>query len=56
MTQSITVENLSKSYVLGAAQRETQLRDHMVNLLRAPFRRRRPKDILWALQIGRAHV
>ena len=31
-------------------QQETQLRDHVVNFLRAPFRRRRPKDILWALR------
>jgi lipopolysaccharide transport system ATP-binding protein len=50
MTETITVENLSKSYELGALQQETQLRDHLVNFLRAPFRRRRPKDILWALR------
>ena len=50
MTETITVENLSKSYELGALQQETQLRDQLVNFLRAPFRRRRPKDILWALR------
>jgi lipopolysaccharide transport system ATP-binding protein len=50
MAESITVENLSKSYELGALQQETQLRDQLVNLLSAPFRKRRPKEILWALR------
>ena len=50
MTQSITVEQLSKCYELGLAQQETQLRDQLVRLLRSPLRRRRPKDILWALR------
>ena len=50
MTESITVENLSKRYELGALQHETQLRDQLVNLLRAPFRKRAPKEILWALR------
>jgi lipopolysaccharide transport system ATP-binding protein len=50
MAESITVENLSKSYELGALQQETQLRDQLVNLVRAPFRKRRPKEILWALR------
>ena len=50
MTETITVENLCKRYELGALQQETQLREHLVNLLRAPFRRRRPKEILWALR------
>jgi len=50
MTESITVENLSKRYELGALQQETQLRDQLVRLLRAPFRKRAPKEILWALR------
>jgi lipopolysaccharide transport system ATP-binding protein len=50
MTESITVENLSKSYELGALRQETQLRDQLVRLLRTPFRGRRPKEILWALR------
>jgi lipopolysaccharide transport system ATP-binding protein len=50
MTQSISVEQLSKCYELGLAQQETQLRDQLVRLLRNPFHRRRPKDILWALR------
>jgi lipopolysaccharide transport system ATP-binding protein len=50
MTESITVENLSKRYELGARLQETQLRDHLVKFLRAPFRRRAPKEILWALR------
>src|SRR6202047_2650989 len=50
MTESITVENLSKRYELGALQHETQLRDQLVHFLRAPFRRRAPKEVLWALR------
>ncbi len=50
MTESITVEDLSKRYELGALQQETQLRDQLVQFLRAPFRRRAPKEILWALR------
>jgi lipopolysaccharide transport system ATP-binding protein len=50
MTESITVESLSKRYELGALQEETQLRDQLVRLLRAPFRKRAPKEILWALR------
>src|SRR5580700_3229153 len=50
MTESITVEKLSKRYELGALQQETQLRDQLVRLLRSPFRKRAPKEILWALR------
>src|ERR1700682_5973993 len=50
MTESIIVEELSKRYELGALQQETQLRDQLVHFLRAPFRRRAPKEILWALR------
>ena len=50
MTETITVENLSKRYVLGALQQETQLRDQLIRLVRAPFRHRPPKEILWALR------
>jgi ABC-type polysaccharide/polyol phosphate transport system ATPase subunit len=50
MTESIIVENLSKRYELGALQRETQLRDQLVNFLRAPLRRGPPKEIIWALR------
>jgi lipopolysaccharide transport system ATP-binding protein len=50
MTESITVEGLSKRYEIGALQQETQLRDHLVRFLRAPFRRRAPKETLWALR------
>jgi lipopolysaccharide transport system ATP-binding protein len=50
MTESITVEELSKRYELGALQHETQLRDQLVHFLSAPFRRRAPKEILWALR------
>src|ERR1700674_301513 len=50
MTESIIVEELSKRYELGALQHETQLRDQLVHFLRAPFRRRAPKEILWELR------
>jgi lipopolysaccharide transport system ATP-binding protein len=50
MSESITVENLSKRYELGALQQETQLRDQLARLVRAPFGKRRPKEILWALR------
>jgi lipopolysaccharide transport system ATP-binding protein len=50
MTASIIVEQLSKRYELGALQRETQLRDQLVQFLRTPFRRRAPREIIWALR------
>jgi lipopolysaccharide transport system ATP-binding protein len=50
MTAAITVQDLSKRYEIGALKHETQLRDQLVRLLRAPFRRRAPKEILWALR------
>jgi lipopolysaccharide transport system ATP-binding protein len=49
MTPSISVENLSKRYELGALQEETQLRDQIVRLLRASFGKRRPREVVWAL-------
>src|SRR5882762_3091577 len=50
MTESITVENLSKRYELGALRQETQLRDQLARLLRTPFGKRAPKEVLWALR------
>ena len=50
MTESISIEGLSKRYELGALQQETQLRDQLVRLLQSPFRKRAPKEILWALR------
>ena len=50
MAESISVESLCKRYELGALQEETQLRDQIVRLLQAPFRRRRPKETIWALR------
>src|SRR5436309_10513478 len=50
MTESITVESLCKRYELGASHHETQLRDQLVRLLRAPFGRRAPKEVIWALR------
>src|SRR5579862_5277547 len=49
MARSVSVEALSKRYDLGASQQETQLRDQLVRLLRAPFGKRRSKEVLWAL-------
>jgi lipopolysaccharide transport system ATP-binding protein len=50
MTDAITIEKLSKRYEIGALQKETQLRDQLVRLLRAPFGKRTPKEVLWALR------
>ena len=50
MIESIIVEDLSKRYELGTLREETQLRDQLVRLLRGPFRKRAPKEILWALR------
>jgi len=50
MAEAVTVENLSKRYQLGALQRDTQLREHLMHLLQAPFRRRLPKETIWALR------
>ncbi len=51
MSESIRVENLSKRYELGALRnQETQLRDKLARMFTAPFRAKRPKDILWALK------
>jgi len=50
MNESIIVENLTKRYELGHLQQETYLRHQIVNMLKAPFRRRREKEILWALR------
>ncbi len=51
MSDAIVVNNLSKKYELGLAQRDTMLRERLVNLLRAPFSREsRPKtEVFWAL-------
>jgi lipopolysaccharide transport system ATP-binding protein len=50
MTESITVENLSKRYEIGALRQETQLRDQLVRMLKSPFGKRTHKEILWALR------
>jgi lipopolysaccharide transport system ATP-binding protein len=50
MTESIAVENLSKKYELGTLQKETQLREQLMRVLSSPFRRRPPKEIIWALR------
>ena len=50
MTQSISVEQLSKCYELGLAQQETQLRDQLVRLLRNPVPPSPAQGILWALR------
>jgi lipopolysaccharide transport system ATP-binding protein len=50
MKESVTVEHLSKKYELGALKHETQLRDLLVKVLRAPWRERAAKEVLWALR------
>jgi len=50
MTTAILVENLSKSFVLGGAPRETMLRGQLVRAVRNAFRRAPPKEVFWALR------
>lgn len=51
MSQAITVEKVSKKFVLGALQRDTMLRERLISMLSAPFRRRSAApNVLWALR------
>ena len=50
MTESISIEGLSKRYVLGALRKENQLRDQLVHLMKAPFSKRTQQEVLWALR------
>ena len=49
MSTAIVVDDLSKSFILGARPRETMLRGQLANALGALFRRSAPKEVLWAL-------
>jgi lipopolysaccharide transport system ATP-binding protein len=51
MSQAIVVDKVSKKFVLGALQRDTMLRERLISVLSAPFRRRStPPNVLWALR------
>lgn len=51
MSQAIAVEKVSKKFVLGTLQRDTMLRERLISMLSAPFRRRSaPPNVLWALR------
>jgi len=51
MSEAIIVDKLSKKYVLGTLQRDTMLRERLISLLRAPFRKRSDAaNTLWALR------
>jgi ABC-type polysaccharide/polyol phosphate transport system ATPase subunit len=51
MSQAISVEKVSKKFVLGTLQRDTMLRERLISMLSAPFRRRSASpNILWALR------
>ena len=51
MSTSISVENISKMYRLGAANQENMLRERIVNFLRNPFGKKTDTDdIIWALR------
>src|SRR2546423_14700665 len=51
MSQAIAVEKVSKKFVLGALQRDTMLRERLISMLSAPFRRRSAApNVLWALR------
>jgi len=47
---SIEIQSLSKSYLLGAKERSRQLREQLVRLLRGPFRARPERETIWALR------
>src|SRR5215475_147279 len=49
MQDSIVVSNLSKKFVLGALQRESMLRERMVQSLKGLFGKRAAQEELWAL-------
>src|SRR5438094_10012004 len=52
MSQAIAVEKVSKKFVLGALQRDTMLRERLISMLSAPFRRRSAApNVLWALPV-----
>jgi len=51
MSQSITVDALSKRFTIGALQDETTLQEKMLNLIRHPFRKSKARsETLWALR------
>jgi lipopolysaccharide transport system ATP-binding protein len=51
MSQAVAVEKVSKKFVLGALQRDTMLRERLISMLSAPFRRRSAApNVLWALR------
>jgi len=51
MSQAIAVEKVSKKFVLGTLQRDTMLRERLISMLSAPFRRRSAApNVLWALR------
>ncbi len=52
MSPAISVEAVSKRFMLGHAQGTTMLREVVMNALRAPFKRRSPgeREVLWALR------
>jgi lipopolysaccharide transport system ATP-binding protein len=51
MVSAITVDHVSKRYSIGQLQRETMIREVLVNLVKAPFQRRRKAgEVIWALK------
>lgn len=48
-TPAISVERLCKRYELGALYQQTQLREQLMGLLRAPFGKGRHREVIWAL-------
>src|SRR5712692_1463012 len=46
----ITVDRLSKEFVIGQPSQPSMLREVLVNLVRAPFGRRVRRETIWALR------
>jgi lipopolysaccharide transport system ATP-binding protein len=47
---SITVDRLSKEFVIGQGEQANMIREALINLLRVPFGRRPRPDTIWALR------
>jgi lipopolysaccharide transport system ATP-binding protein len=46
----ISVEGLCKEFVIGQFEQPSMLREALVNMIRAPFGRRRRRETIWALR------
>ena len=50
MTTGISVDRLSKEFVIGTPSQPSMLREALINMVKAPFGRRPRRDTIWALR------